>query len=86
MTPAYRFRLWLSQGLDDLAMWINPIPPVPEIELKKSSDSIMPRIRARLKHPCRYCKGKGTIEMKDEDWLTCPDCLGTGIDIEKARQ
>ena len=39
MTPAYRFRLWLSQGLDDLAMWINPIPPVPEIELKKSSEA-----------------------------------------------
>lgn len=82
----YRFRMWLFTWLDNLAMWINPIEPVPESVLKKSADSIQTRVRARLEYPCSYCKGEGTIEMNDEDWLTCPDCLGTGIDIVKAQQ
>jgi DnaJ-class molecular chaperone len=66
-------------------MWINPIAPPPKIDLEQSTSRIMTHVRARLNHPCAYCKGKGTIELNDEDWLTCPDCLGTGIDINKAR-
>jgi hypothetical protein len=38
----------------------------------------------RRKYPCRTCQSNGHVLERGEDgnWKTCPDCEGTGLDLE----
>lgn len=84
----YRIRNWIVDHLEKAEFAISPFQPDPENqdELNAMSKRAVTQALARTNYPCPICNGKGTLKSGDGDWVACHSCIGTGVDIETARE